>query len=110
MVKLPPQEPLFVFEGQDLGVYATYLDAENHLEPRDVRAGIFDGYDALGRKLAITTDGRSTLVELKEDKPSEASLFEYRLRRALGAWGEERASASDCDLPCLLELAARYAH
>jgi len=103
-----PQTPIFVLEGHDLGIYGSVQHAEDHLEPIDVREGIYDGWDAWGRRLGITSDGKDTLIALAEEEPTDFSRLETELRAHLKRLGEDKALDSRCDLPCLVELARRH--
>jgi hypothetical protein len=102
------EAPVFVLEGHDLGIFQSVEHAQNHLEPVDVKAGLNEGYDAQGRRLRITTDGRHTLIELAEDEPSDFSNLEQELRGHLIRLGEQGARDTTCDLRCLVQLAVGH--
>ncbi len=97
-----PSLPIFVVEGHDVGVYQSLDRAEGALEPIDVSAQIYTGYDALGRRLNIETDGKSTFIQLAEGQPSGATELEQVLREHLEALGDSSGKDPACDLPCLI--------
>jgi hypothetical protein len=109
VMKSSPQPPIFIVEGHDLGIYDDVEQAKTYPEPIDVKDGIYEGYDAHGRRLRIWTDGRHTFIELGEEEPSDFSSLETELRAHLIRLGEERAAEAGCDLPCLVELSGRHA-
>jgi hypothetical protein len=104
-----PQPPIFILEGHDLGIFDDVEQAQAQLEPIDVKDGIYEGYDAHGRRLRIWTDGKRTFIELEEEQASDASSLESELRADLIRLGEDRAAEADCDLPCLVEISGRHA-
>ncbi|MGH2682092.1 MAG: hypothetical protein ACRDIX_02540 [Actinomycetota bacterium] len=107
--RIPPRPPIFILEGHDLGIFDDVERAQLQLEPIDVKDGIYEGYDAQGRRLRIWTDGKGTFIELEEEQPSDVSRFESELRADLIRLGEDRAAEADCDLPCLVEISGRHA-
>lgn len=108
-MKAAPQPLIFVVEGDDVGIFESVEHAQNHLEPVDVKDGIYEGYDGLGRLLRITTDGRDTFIELAQDEPSDITALETTLRTYLVHVGEKRAAQAGCNLPCLVEISGRHA-
>lgn len=102
--------PLFIVEGQDLGIFSSVEDAQDHLEPPDIAGGAYVGYDGRGRRLEIETDGRHTSISLAEFQPSSAEELEARLRHFLTYAGEDRAKNTDCDLPCLIGIAEDHVY
>jgi len=110
MEKSGPLPPIFLIEGQDVGIFASLRDAEIQLEPPDVLDESNKGYDALGRRLRIETDGYATRITVSEDEPSESEQLAEGLRAYLKHVGEERAGDPACDLTCLVELARGHAN
>jgi hypothetical protein len=104
----PPREPIFLIDGRDVGIFATIERAERHLEPEylDQRE---EGFDALGRRLRISTDGTRVEIHLAESRPSNTRHFEDVLRHYLEWVGEDAGGKGECDLPCLVEIAQRHA-
>jgi hypothetical protein len=81
--------PIFVGEGHDLTSFDVLMDAEHHLEAIDVRAGIYKGFDAQGRRLRIEADERDrTHITLAEPSPSGASELKDALEYLLRHLGE----------------------
>lgn len=96
-----PTPPIFVIEGNDVGVYRGVADAERDIEPPDVEAGTYEGFDSIGRRLLLSTDGPYTRISLREPEVSEPLVLESKLRYYLTYLGEEAASDSHCDLGAL---------
>jgi len=104
-----PEPPIFILEGHDVGIFDSLRQAQNQLEPVDVKAGIYQGYDAHGRRLGISTDGRDIFMEVMERAPTDFSSLENELRAYLLSLGENGAGEVGCDLPCLVEISPRHA-
>jgi hypothetical protein len=98
-----PELPIFIVEGHDVGIYESLEVAESDLEPIDVKAGVYAGYDAGGRRLKIETDGKLTFITLAELEQSGAIELEEVLREYLDAMGESSARDPACDLPGLVQ-------
>jgi hypothetical protein len=101
--------PVFIVEGDDVGIYTALQHAQNAIEPPDVEASRYTAYDARGRLLRIETDGRLTFISLAEEAPSSPKALEAKLRRYLSYRGEHLAADPNCDLPCLVGAAKGYA-
>jgi hypothetical protein len=104
-----PEPPIFILEGHDVGIFDSLGQAQNQLEPVDVEAGIYQGFDAHGRRLGISTDGTAIFIEIVELEPTDFSSLENELRAHLLRLGERDAGEADCDLPCLVEISERHA-
>lgn len=102
-----PHPPIFLIEGEDVGIFTSVQRAENHIEPADVDVG--EAFDARGQRLRVTTDGVRTFIDLAEKDASDLSYFERVLRQYLTAIGEKRADQQACDFNCLIEIARRHA-
>lgn len=89
-------------------VCSTLEDAEVALEPIDVRAGIYRGFDAAGRYLNITTDGKGVSITLGEETPSHARELTELIRSFMVACGAVDAVYRARDLTDLVEAAKRY--
>jgi hypothetical protein len=100
--------PFFVFDGNDLVVLATLKGIQLELEAIDVKHGIYDAFDAQGRRLRLETDGKNIKISLGEEGAVHANELETRLRKYLIAMKEERASDLTCDLNCLVEISKKY--
>lgn len=109
MKSLSPELPIFVVEGHDVGIYDSVDRAEAHLEPIDVAADVYTGYDALGRRLKIETDGKFTSITVAEAEATATRELEEALREYLNRMGELGATNPECDLPCLIEAAREHA-
>lgn len=108
MTERTPIPPVFLIEGLDVAIFASLEDAQLWLEPPDVPSQ--KGYDAVGRRLRIETDGHATRITLVEDEPSDSEQFGKELRAYLGHVGELSASDPACDLPCLIKLARGHTY
>jgi hypothetical protein len=99
-----PVEPVFTVEGHDVTIYRSIRDMEHHVEPLDVNVG--GAFDARGRRIRLTTDGRRTFAQLAEMEPSSALRFEEILRRDLLRRGEGAATTAGLD--DLVEMAGKH--
>ena len=96
--------PVFVGEGHDLSSFDVVMDAENHLEAIDVRAGIYKGFDAQGRRLRIEADKRDRIhIALAESTPTGAGELKEALEYLLRGLGELPPGSHS--LPFLVERA-----
>lgn len=100
--------PLIIAEGWDVQLYNSITDAVGYLEPIDVRDGIYKGYDAEGRSLSISTDGKKVLITAAEDEPKHAGELEGFLRECLARVNEKVVAEQSLDLPALLKACERF--
>lgn len=56
-VSIQPVFPIFVFEGNDLSLFADFHSLTTALEGIDVDDDVYQAYDSLGRKLALEARG-----------------------------------------------------
>ena len=107
MIKLP----VIVVDkkGVDIGIYKEIKDVEQHLEAIHVKNDEYIAYDAEGRLLKLETDGRYIKVLATEEDPMHAAELEASLREYLIAVKDPLAKELTCDLPCLVNLATKYA-
>ena len=92
--------PLIIAEGLDLSTYSAVDDALDALEPIDVRAGIYKGYDAEGRLLKLSCDSGHVTIEVAERHPTHAEELRTLLLKYLVHIGQSPQS----DSPSLSEL------
>jgi len=104
----PPKPPVFILEGHDVGIFDTVAQAEVQLEAIDVRNGIYEGFDARGRRLNISPEGQRAAIRLAEEAPTDIASLERKLRDYLVHMGETQASGSGVELRELVELSRRY--
>jgi hypothetical protein len=100
--------PVFVFEGNDLSLFADFDSLTIDLEGVDVEGGVYVAYDASGREVALRATGVSRGrfgVEIGRVLVGEVSAvpsceqFERRLRSYLQACGRSpRADAALSEL------------
>jgi hypothetical protein len=79
--------PIFVWEPNDLLVFASVEAAERFVEPPDADAGVV--YDAEGRLLAFETDSRRTSLLERESAPTHQGELRRAIAEALLAVGTE---------------------
>ena len=102
--------PVFIVDGEDVGVFASLEEALLQLEPRDVTNQEYTGYDSEGRLLRLETDGERVSAYLAEDEPIHALQLETALRCFLRAMNEPSANDPKCDLSCLVAASRRFTH
>ena len=100
--------PIFIVEGNDVGIYKTLEKAINHLEPIDVKNKIYDGYDASGRKLKIDVLNNRIVVTLAEEKPTHAKVLETILRNYLRSMDALSNDEKSSDLKALVNKCIKY--
>ena len=113
---IPPRPPLFVLDVEcgELCVFPSTGDLEGQLEAIDVGDGIYDGFDADGRRLRLSVrlrEGRWSSyeivhVEAAEETPSGDRKLADILRRGLTGLHPPDA-LDDAPLATLVALAAR---
>lgn len=110
-----PASPFFVFDknGNEVAVYSSLADAENHLEAIDVRKNEYEAFDAEGRLLELTVEktigfsnlGRESVrIAPAENSPGHAEELRNRLQRFFKA-AEGRELAGDAALSELVVAA-----
>ncbi|MFN3569620.1 MAG: hypothetical protein ACK4VX_05060 [Polaromonas sp.] len=72
--------PIVIDENGDLSFFTSKELAQKWLEPVDVEAGEYVGYDAEGRLLSITAvDEHSVRIGLQETAPTHALVLKEKL-------------------------------
>lgn len=102
------QTPIIIAEGWDVYLYNSIADAEGYMEPIDVEDAIYKGYDAEGKLLTISTDGKKVFISAAEDGPKHARELEDFLRECLARVKEKAAAEQSPDLPSLLKACERF--
>ncbi len=106
--------PFFVFEGLDLSIYDTLESIEENLEGVDVKDGIYQTFDSIGRVIHLKATGvkqgrffidiGKTHVDTIESKPTGASrlfgLLQDYLRK-IGHVVPHDASLNDLVVTCV---------
>ncbi len=101
--------PIYVIEGQDVGVYLSVEKAERHLEAIDVRSQIYVGFDARGQPLLIRSEANDVRIAIDGEKDPDPDALAAILRRYLIRVGEPEASALTDRLDLLVQLSQKYA-
>lgn len=102
--------PVVLFDGGDLGMYASYSDLNGYIEAVDVDDGVYEAYDSAGRPLDLSTQGgpqayRSpVLVNVREGVPLEVEALEKRLRDCVRLSTRPRAGMPNFETDPLPEL------
>ena len=102
--------PIIIAEGWDVILYDKIQDAELDLEPIDVKDGIYKGYDAEGRLLRISTDGKKVRIFAVEDEHTHAKELEDFLRECLEKVSEKAVADQSPDLASLLKACERFVY
>ena len=100
------KSPIIVDENGDISFYSSNEQAQSYLEPVDVKANEYVGYDADGVLLSITADDEySVRIDLRENSPLHAEILRSKLESFLLLLGEPVDST---DLQTLISLCAGY--
>ena len=92
--------PYFVIEGSDVSAYADYGAIERHLEPIDVKHGIYRLFDAAGTEIGLSVVKGG--VRVGDPTGNDPALLRQALRTYLAAvgreWGIDVARLAQADL------------
>ncbi|HYQ82430.1 MAG TPA: hypothetical protein VEP28_00170 [Rubrobacter sp.] len=97
------QPPVIVAEGLDLKLYDSVRDAELDLEPVDVQAGCYVGYDSEGHELLFAVQEGRVEISAAESSPGHRRKLAELLRTALASAG--RPIEAGAGLEDLIEAA-----
>lgn len=109
--------PLFIDNNGDILVFESVQDAENWIEPIDVRNGEYEAFDAEGCLLRLTLEkepgfwkfARETVkISSAENEPSHADELRKRLLRFLKV-ANDRPIDDNASLSQLVNTARRFA-
>ncbi len=98
--------PIVIAEGWDLKLYSSQEDAELDLEPVDVEAGLYIGYDSQGRLLKLETRDSAVVLSAAESSPTHQTQLEELLRGALQRTGHNLQGTDS--LESLVEAAQAF--
>lgn len=104
------QTPIFVIEGNDVGVYRSRADAERDIEPNHVKEGIYEAFDARGRRLKLAAAGHRTVIDLPKPYEQDPDLLAAKLRYYLAYIKDPAGDDPTCDLRCLIHASLTYAY
>lgn len=102
--------PVVLFDGGDLGMYASYSDLNGYIEALDVEDGVYEAYDSAGRPLDLLTQGGPkayrcpVLVNVREGVQLEVEALEKRLRDYVRLSTRPRAGMPNFETDPLPEL------
>ena len=108
------REPIFVYEPDDLDIFATLSDAERKIEPIDVLNGGFAYYDAEGRVLSASVQSDASGVErtvIREcgDERFEKSQLREILLNFLIACGVSKFEIENLSLEEMVGMSVEFA-
>ncbi len=97
--------PYFVLEDDDVSAYADYSAIKKHLEPVDVKNGVYRIFDSTGKEIAVhVIEGR---VDIGDPIGNDPEHLAQTLRRFLESvsqqWGINGAQVARAELPQLVE-------
>ena len=72
--------PIVIAEEWDVSLHGSVEAVAQFLEPPDVARGIYEIYDAEGRLLRATTDGKVVRVELADEAPQHRARLVQLLK------------------------------
>lgn len=118
---LEPVPPLIIAEGRDVRVFESVAEASAALEPIDVEAGVFRGFDSRGLPLAFSTvevrrrvllgaiplRSRMTVITASEQAGLQADALRELLLGFLRALGKLPECAAELPLGGLVAAARR---
>lgn len=108
MVIIKP--PIIIAEGWDVQLYDSVADAELNLEHIDVTDKIYKSYDAEGRLLEISTNGKQVFICAAEDNPSHAGELQTFLREFLKKVDGDADLGINCTLPKLVDACRKFTY
>jgi hypothetical protein len=111
--------PVIIAEGRDVRVFESVAEASAALEPIDVEAGVFRGFDSRGWPLAFSTAevnrrvllgtlrlrSRATVITADEEAGPQANLLRELLLEFLKALGKVPECAAELPLGELVAVA-----
>lgn len=109
--------PIFIDNNGDITVFASVQDAENWVEPIDVRNNEYEAFDSEGRLLFLTVQKQEGFLSSSreyvqiteaETDPAHAGELRDRLQIFLKATGESDVGPS-ASLSQLVNAACRFA-
>jgi len=110
MIDSIPKTPIFVIEGDDIGVFSSIKDMELQLEVDDVRAGLYTVYDADGRLISLTKDGNRIIGEIVEGEPAHVNILANSLRKFLIYMGDIKEDDKIYNLSFLVGVCNKYVY
>lgn len=99
-----PVPPIFVIEGDDVGIFATLGDAQLQLEPEDVRTTEYHAYDSAGVTLRVAATAAGVFISADEAPPDGKVALAKALTTFLTKRGDLPAGAPH---PSFVELVTR---
>jgi len=108
ILKQNPRPPIFIIDGEDVGIFSSLDDALLQLEAIDVLHGEYTAYDADGNLLELSVDGERIVAKLPQSEPCRAEQLSTALRQFLDHMGVTRATDPACDLSCLVEESKKF--
>ena len=103
-MRYKPIPPIFVIEGNDVGVFRTVGDAQLQLEPDDVRTTQYQVYDSTGAKLSIAATSAGVFISADEVPPDGKAELATALATFLIQSGD---IPEDAPRPSFVELIKR---
>lgn len=96
--------PIVIIEGRDIRVYQSIAEASLELEAIDVIDGVYQAFDANGRRLRLVTNGILVSIEVPQDSPLEPVELVTQLRRYIQEVGVDHVGIEHVDDASLLEM------
>lgn len=109
--------PIFIDNNGDIRVFASVQDAENWIEPIDVRDNEYEAFDSEGRRLRLTVQKQEGFLRFGreyvqitevESEPKHAADLRERLQTFLNAAGERDVDPA-ASLSQLVNATCRFA-
>lgn len=97
--------PYFVLEDDDVTAYTNFSEIEKHLEPVDVKNGVYRIFDSTGTEIGVrVTKGRVDIGDpIGNDPDHLAQTLRTFLATVSQQWGINGAQLAHAELPQLVD-------
>lgn len=99
-----PIPPIVSDENGDINLYPSVEDAEQYMEAIDVRDGVYEVFDSIGNRLAVSAEGETVRIGLDPQQSPDPEELASRLRGRAIRIGADRVGLADPATAPLAEL------
>ncbi len=94
--------PIFIVEGDDIGIFSSVVKAQEQLEPEDVKTSHYRIYDATGAKLSVATDNSAVYIYAESPPQNADSELSEILKRYLARFSKQPLDSNHENLNILI--------